>query len=57
MRIAKVLMLLAAAASLRAEQVVVTVLATTDMHGRIFPIDYADDKPAATCGRGIGRAT
>jgi 2',3'-cyclic-nucleotide 2'-phosphodiesterase/3'-nucleotidase len=45
MRIAKAFVLLAAAASLRAEQVVVTVLATTDMHGRLYPIDYGDDKP------------
>jgi 2',3'-cyclic-nucleotide 2'-phosphodiesterase / 3'-nucleotidase len=45
MRIAKAFVLLASAASLRAEQVVVTVLATTDMHGRLYPIDYGDDKP------------
>ncbi len=29
-----------------AQQVTVTVLATTDMHGNIFPIDYVTDQPA-----------
>jgi 2',3'-cyclic-nucleotide 2'-phosphodiesterase/3'-nucleotidase len=31
---------------LSAERIKVTVLATTDMHGNLFPIDYYDDKPA-----------
>ncbi|MBI5691459.1 MAG: bifunctional metallophosphatase/5'-nucleotidase [Verrucomicrobia bacterium] len=38
---------LAIAASLgAAERVQVTLLATTDLHGRIYPIDYYTDKPA-----------
>jgi 2',3'-cyclic-nucleotide 2'-phosphodiesterase/3'-nucleotidase len=30
-----------------AEQVTISVLATTDMHGNLFPIDYFTDRPAA----------
>ena len=36
----------------RPEQVVITVLATTDLHGNLYPIDYATDRPAA---RGLAR--
>lgn len=32
--------------SLRAERAQVTLLSTTDLHGRILPIDYLADKPA-----------
>ena len=35
------------AAIVSARQVTVTVLATTDMHGNIFPYDYLGGKPAA----------
>ena len=34
------------------QQTTVTVLATTDMHGNLFPIDYATDQPAA---RGLAK--
>ena len=37
---------------LAAERVVVSVLATTDLHGNIYPIDYFRDQPAA---RGLAR--
>src|SRR5689334_10074323 len=40
------LLVLVSAAAARAEQVVVTVLATTDLHGNIFPIDYTTGNPA-----------
>src|SRR5262249_10574703 len=45
--------LFALAALAHAEQVTVTVLATTDLHGNLFPIDYVTDKPAA---RGLAQA-
>ena len=35
-----------------AEQVVVTVLATTDLHGNLYPIDYCTDRPA---NRGLAK--
>ena len=35
-----------AAPSARAQRVDISVLATTDMHGNIFPIDYYTDEPA-----------
>src|ERR1051326_390361 len=35
-----------------AEQVVVTVLATTDLHGNLYPIDYGTGHPAA---RGLAK--
>ena len=38
--------LLALAGVARSQPVVVTVLATTDMHGNLYPIDYGTDKPA-----------
>ncbi len=36
----------------RSEQVVVTILATTDMHGNILPVDYANGRPAS---RGLAK--
>jgi 2',3'-cyclic-nucleotide 2'-phosphodiesterase / 3'-nucleotidase len=45
-----VIILLAAAA--RAQTVTVSVLATTDMHGNLYPIDYFTDRPAA---RGLAK--
>ena len=45
-----VIILLSAAA--QAQTVKVSVLATTDMHGNLYPIDYFTDRPAA---RGIAR--
>src|SRR3954468_20156833 len=38
--------LLAFAALAHAQQVGITVLATTDLHGNLYPIDYVTDKPA-----------
>jgi 2',3'-cyclic-nucleotide 2'-phosphodiesterase / 3'-nucleotidase len=38
--------LIALAALAHAEQRAVTVLATTDLHGNLLPIDYVTDKPA-----------
>jgi len=38
--------LIAFAALAHAEQKAVTVLATTDLHGNLLPIDYVTDKPA-----------
>ncbi len=49
MRLAAVV---AFAALAHAEQVVVTVLATTDMHGNLYPVDYVTDRPAA---RGLAK--
>src|SRR5689334_3088968 len=43
---------LAAAALAQAQQVAVTVLATTDLHGNLYPVDYVTDKPAA---RGLAK--
>ena len=40
------LFLFLSAGLLRSETVVVTVLATTDMHGNLYPIDYVTDRPA-----------
>jgi 2',3'-cyclic-nucleotide 2'-phosphodiesterase/3'-nucleotidase len=34
------------------QQTTVTVLATTDMHGNVFPVDYVTDQPAA---RGLAK--
>jgi 2',3'-cyclic-nucleotide 2'-phosphodiesterase / 3'-nucleotidase len=45
-------LLLAAAALLHAERVSITVLATTDMHGNIYPVDYFTQKPVA---RGLAK--
>src|SRR5262249_49889410 len=42
----------AAASFAHAEQVTVTVLATTDLHGNIYPVDYGTGKPAA---RGLAK--
>jgi 2',3'-cyclic-nucleotide 2'-phosphodiesterase/3'-nucleotidase len=36
----------------RAENLTVTVLATTDLHGNLYPIDYVTDRPAA---RGLAK--
>jgi len=44
--------LLAFAALAHAEQIAVTVLATTDLHGNLLPVDYVTGKPAA---RGLAR--
>lgn len=44
--------LLAFAALAQAQQVTVTVMATTDLHGNLFPIDYVTDRPAA---RGLAK--
>src|SRR5215813_1958495 len=44
MRLAWLLLIAAAAAG--AETVTVTVLATTDLHGNLLPIDYVTGKPA-----------
>jgi 2',3'-cyclic-nucleotide 2'-phosphodiesterase/3'-nucleotidase len=38
--------LLAFAGVARSQPVVVTVLATTDLHGNLYPIDYGTDRPA-----------
>jgi 2',3'-cyclic-nucleotide 2'-phosphodiesterase/3'-nucleotidase len=38
--------LLAFAGIARSQPVVVTVLATTDLHGNLYPIDYGTDRPA-----------
>ena len=48
----RVLALLLFAGLAFAQQVTVTVLATTDMHGNIYPIDYVTDRPAA---RGLAK--
>lgn len=45
-------LLLALAALAYGEQTAVTVLATTDLHGNIFPVDYVTGKPAP---RGLAR--
>jgi len=44
--------LVAFAALAHAEQVTVTVLATTDLHGNLYPVDYVTGRPAA---RGLAR--
>ena len=44
--------LLFLAATARAQQVTISVLATTDMHGNLLPIDYFTDRPAA---RGLAK--
>jgi 2',3'-cyclic-nucleotide 2'-phosphodiesterase/3'-nucleotidase len=44
--------LLAFAALAQAQQVTVTVMATTDLHGNLYPIDYVTDRPAA---RGLAK--
>jgi 2',3'-cyclic-nucleotide 2'-phosphodiesterase/3'-nucleotidase len=49
MRIAALLLFAALA---HAEQVVVTVLATTDLHGNLYPVDYVTGRPAA---RGLAK--
>lgn len=51
MRIPAIVFLLAAGLA-HSAQVTVTVLATTDMHGNIYPIDYGTDQPAA---RGLAK--
>ena len=50
-RVLVILFLLAAA--VRAQKVTITVLATTDMHGNLLPIDYFTGRPAA---RGLVKA-
>jgi 2',3'-cyclic-nucleotide 2'-phosphodiesterase/3'-nucleotidase len=44
--------ILLAAAALHAQKVTISVLATTDMHGNLYPIDYFTDEPAA---RGLAK--
>ncbi len=44
--------LFAFAALAQAQQVGITVLATTDLHGNLYPIDYVTDRPAA---RGLAK--
>src|ERR1017187_4431373 len=44
--------LFAFASVARSQPVVVTVLATTDLHGNLYPIDYGTDRPAA---RGLAK--
>jgi len=44
--------LLCAAAMLAAQTVTITVLATTDMHGHLVPVDYVTGQPAA---RGLAK--
>jgi 2',3'-cyclic-nucleotide 2'-phosphodiesterase/3'-nucleotidase len=43
---------LAPALGLGAGQVTITVLATTDLHGNVYPVDYYTDRPAA---RGLAK--
>jgi 2',3'-cyclic-nucleotide 2'-phosphodiesterase/3'-nucleotidase len=47
-----ILLLVSCCLLLSAEHVKVTVLATTDLHGNIFPIDYYTDRPA---NRGLAK--
>ena len=49
---ARPLLLLLAAGLAWSQQTTITVLATTDMHGNLFPIDYVTDQPAA---RGLAK--
>ena len=49
---AAILILLLITAGLKAREVSVTVLATSDMHGNIYPYDYLTGKPAA---RGLAK--
>jgi 2',3'-cyclic-nucleotide 2'-phosphodiesterase/3'-nucleotidase len=51
MRIRAIVFLLLAGLA-HSAQVTVTVLATTDMHGNLYPIDYGSDQPAA---RGLAK--
>jgi 2',3'-cyclic-nucleotide 2'-phosphodiesterase/3'-nucleotidase len=51
MRIPAIVFLLATGLA-HSAQVTLTVLATTDMHGNIYPIDYGTDQPAA---RGLAK--
>ena len=44
--------LLCAAAMLAGQTVTITVLATTDMHGHLVPVDYVTGQPAA---RGLAK--
>src|SRR5450755_3648780 len=44
--------LLYASAVLAAQQVAVTILATTDLHGNLVPVDYVTGQPAA---RGLAK--
>src|SRR5437899_12308396 len=46
------LLLLACCFPLAAEHIKLTVLATTDLHGNLYPIDYFTDRPAA---RGLAK--
>jgi len=48
----RVFVFLLAAGLAHSAQVTVTVLATTDMHGNLYPIDYGTDQPAA---RGLAK--
>ena len=44
--------LLCAASVLAAQQVTITMLATTDLHGNLFPVDYVTGQPVA---RGLAK--
>jgi len=46
MRARTLVLFLLAAGLGHCQQVVVTVLATTDLHGNVYPIDYGTDRPA-----------
>jgi 2',3'-cyclic-nucleotide 2'-phosphodiesterase/3'-nucleotidase len=48
----RILICLLGAGFAHAEQVVVTVLATTDLHGNLYPVDYATGRPA---NRGLAK--
>jgi 2',3'-cyclic-nucleotide 2'-phosphodiesterase/3'-nucleotidase len=48
----RILIFLLLAAAGRAQQVSISVLATTDLHGNLYPIDYYSNKPAA---RGLAK--
>lgn len=52
MRLAALVALGALAALAHAEQAAVTVLATTDLHGNLLPVDYVTGRPAA---RGLAK--
>src|SRR5664280_467381 len=49
---ARLLLLFLAAGLAYSQQTTITVLATTDMHGNLFPVDYVTGQPAA---RGLAK--
>ena len=48
-----ILVLLLVSGAARSQQATVTILATTDMHGNLYPVDYVTGDPAA---RGLAKA-